>query len=356
MTAMTLDRNQRVFLVILVVFISAAFVAMIRQFLLTLLMAAIFSGLTFPLFARLQHWFRGRGALAAGTTLLILFLVVIIPLLLFVGVLVAQAVKVSHAVTPWIQEQLRDPDQLTEQLRNIPGFDRLEPYREPMLNKAGELVGAVGNFMVNSLSTATKGTVQFIFHFFLLFYSMFFFYIDGGKILDRVLTYIPLPHADEARMVDRFVSVARATLKGTVVIGVVQGGLAGVALAMAGIQGAVFWGTVMVVLSVIPGLGTAVVWLPAAIYLIIAGETVTGVALIIFCAVVVGSADNFLRPVLVGKDTQMHELLILLSTLGGLLFFGVMGFIIGPILGALFITVWDIYGTVFKDVLPRPER
>jgi predicted PurR-regulated permease PerM len=181
---------------------------------------------------------------------------------------------------------------------------------------------------------------------------MFFFLMDGGRILDRILYYLPLPPEDEARMVDKFVSVSRATLKGTVIIGVIQGALAGVALAVAGVQGAVFWGTIMTVLSIIPGVGTALVWAPAAIYLMATGHVFAGVALFVFCGAIVGSVDNFLRPRLVGKDTQMHDLLILFSTLGGLLLFGVVGFIIGPILAALFVTVWDIYGTAFRDILP----
>jgi predicted PurR-regulated permease PerM len=108
----------------------------------------------------------------------------------------------------------------------------------------------------------------------------------------------------------------------------------------------------MTVLSIIPGIGTALVWVPAAIVLAAAGHTLQAMGLAVFCALVVGSIDNFLRPLLVGRDTQMHELLILFGTLGGIFMFGVVGFIIGPIIAALFTTVWEIYGVVFNDVLP----
>ena len=140
------------------------------------------------------------------------------------------------------------------------------------------------------------------------------------------------------------------------IIGILQGGLAGLAFWVVGIEGSVFWGTIMTVLSVIPGVGTALVWVPAAVYLVATGSVVAGVGVTVFCAAVVGSVDNFLRPRLVGKDTQMHDLLILFSTLGGLFLFGVVGFILGPILAALFVTVWDIYGTAFRDVLPSTGR
>ena len=187
---------------------------------------------------------------------------------------------------------------------------------------------------------------------FILLYSMFFFLMDGDKLLKRILFYLPLQEADERRLLEKFTKVTRATLKGTVVIGVLQGGLAGLAFFVVGIQGAVFWGTIMVVLSIIPGIGTALVWVPAAIVLAAGGYMIKAIGLAVFCAVVVGSVDNFLRPLLVGRDTQMHELLILFGTLGGIFMFGIVGFIVGPIVAALFTTIWEIYGVVFSDVLP----
>jgi len=132
---------------------------------------------------------------------------------------------------------------------------------------------------------------------------------------------------------------------------VVQGGLAGLALAVVGIQGATFWGTLMVVLSIIPALGTALVWVPAAIYLFAVGKTASAIGLALWCVLVVGTVDNFLRPKLVGRDTKMPDLLILLSTFGGLSMFGVVGFVLGPIIAALFIAVWRIYGKAFADLL-----
>jgi predicted PurR-regulated permease PerM len=169
-----------------------------------------------------------------------------------------------------------------------------------------------------------------------------------------VLAYLPLTEADKQRMVGKFVSVTRATLKGTILIGVAQGLLGGLAFWAVGIDGAIFWGTVMTVLSIIPGVGGALVWVPAAIILMTTGEVWRGIALALFCALVVGSVDNVLRPRLVGQDTKMHELLIFFSTLGGLMFFGAMGFILGPILAALFVTAWEMFGTTFRSALVEP--
>ena len=146
--------------------------------------------------------------------------------------------------------------------------------------------------------------------------------------------------------------MTRATLKGTAVIGIMQGGLAGLAFQVVGIPSAIFWGTLMVVLSVIPGIGTALIWVPAAIILVAGGSVAKGIGLALFCGLVVGSIDNVVRPRLVGKDTQMPDLLILLGTMGGIMMFGALGLILGPIVAALFVSIWQMYGVVFRDVLP----
>ena len=162
----------------------------------------------------------------------------------------------------------------------------------------------------------------------------------------------PLEADDEALVIERFISVTRATLRGSLLIGGIQGLLTGIGFAVAGISGAAFWGTIVVVLSVIPGIGAPIVWLPAVGWLFALGEPVTGLALAAWCAVVVGSIDNVLRPRLVGSDARMSDLMILISTLGGISLFGAPGFVIGPIVAAVFVTLWDVYGRVFADSLP----
>jgi predicted PurR-regulated permease PerM len=346
------DKLAKSFLVLLAIVISIVFLLMIRRFVMAVLLAGIFGGMAHPLYRRFLTAFKGRRALASASTICLVLLVIVLPLTGFLGVAASQAVDVSRAVGPWIDRQLSHPDALDTLLNRIPFFDRLQPFQDQITAKLGELAGSVGTFLVNSVAAATRGTVTFLLQLFIMLYAMFFFLIDGKSLLDRILYYMPLSPKEEDRMVEKFVSVARATLKGTLVIGIVQGGLAGIALFFAGVGGAAFWGTVMVVLSIIPGVGTALVWVPAVIYLIAGGHYTAGVALAIWCVVVVGTIDNVLRPRLVGKDTKMSDLMILLSTLGGILLFGAVGFIIGPIVAALFVTVWDIYGMTFKEYLP----
>jgi predicted PurR-regulated permease PerM len=343
---------NNIVLLLLIFLISALFLSMIRHFLMALLLAGIFSAMTQPAYRKIARLFGGRQRAASLATLLLFCLVVLVPLSGLVSIITSQAIKVGQSVTPWVQRQIEQPAAFSEYLQRIPFYDEILPYRDQIISKAGELASRTSVFLVNSLSAGAVGTVNFIFMFFVFLYVSYFFLIDGKVLLDRILLYLPLENREEQRLLDRFTSVTRATLKGTALIGVLQGGLAGVAFAVVGIEAAVFWGTVMTALSIIPALGSALVWVPAAIILAASGSYLKAIGLTLFCAMIVGSLDNVLRPRLVGKDTQMHDLMIFFGTLGGIALFGLIGFVIGPIIAALFVTIWDIYGEVFKEFLP----
>ncbi|MEZ4417239.1 MAG: AI-2E family transporter [Gemmatimonadota bacterium] len=352
------ERFRKRALLLLVVGVTLLFLAVIRPFIVSVLLAAIFAGM----FHGVYRWFvervKGRTRTASALTVLLVFLLIVLPATGFFTLVASQAVGVADSARPWIEEQINQPGGVEAFLDRIPLLDRLGflgsllPDRDQVIEKLGEAASFMGSFLVSSLATVTKGTLNVVLQLFIVLYAMFFFLLDGRRTLDRILYFIPLSPDDEEQLVERFVSVTRATLKGSLVIGILQGALAGVAFWIAGIQGAAFWGTVMVVLSVIPGVGAALVWVPAVLYLLATGAVGTGVALGIWCAVVVGTIDNFLRPRLVGRDTKMSDLMILLSTLGGIVLFGAIGFILGPIVAAVFVTVWDLYGQTFSEILP----
>ena len=341
---------RRTFLILLVVAISLAFLWMIRAFLMTILLGALFSGVAYGLHRQIARGLGGREKPAAILTLLLLLTLVVTPLLLVAGAVANEALRINEVIGPRI-DQLRRPGELDRWLRLAPGYAYVEPYREQILTRGSELVGNIGGLVFNGLSATTKATVLFFFHFVVMLYTMYFFLTDGPRLVRTMLEYLPLPEADKTRMMEKFVSVTRATLKGTILIGLAQGVLGGIAFWVVGIEGAIFWGTVMTVLSIVPGVGGALVWVPAAIILAATGSFWQAVGLALFCSLIIGSVDNLLRPILVGRDTQMHELLIFFSTLGGLLAFGVMGFILGPILAALFLTVWEMFGVAFSGEL-----
>jgi len=351
---MTDQRFRHAFLILLVAAVSAAFLAMIWTFALTLLLAAIFAGLAYPAYASLTRRLGGRANLAAATTLVMMLLLVLVPLVAVLAAGANEALRMTEEFGPRLTNTLRNSSALEERLRGLPGYALIEPYRDQILSRATQVVGDIGTFLVAALSATTVATAVFVFHLVVLLYTMFFFLIDGPALLNACIGYMPLAAADKALMLERFVSVTRATLKGTILIGIIQGFMSGLAFWVAGIEGSIFWGMVMTVLSIVPGLGGALVWVPAVIIWALLGHVAAAAALAAFCGLAVGTVDNVLRPRLVGRDTQMHTLLIFVSTLGGLSLFGFTGFILGPVLAALFVTAWELFGVAFSQELAEP--
>jgi predicted PurR-regulated permease PerM len=348
------DRFRKAFLLLLVVGISLLFISVIRPFLLSVFLAAIFGGLVYPLFGWFRRALGDRRRLAALTTIAVLFVGVLIPTAAFLGVVANEAVQVGTRAQTWF---LAESDRL-EQMRaaitaRAPFVARFLPDGAELATQIRDVAGRTGPVIVGSLAAATRGTLNFLLQLFILLYALYYFLTGGPQLLRQVLYYVPLWPDEEAQLLERFVSVTRATLKGSLLIGVIQGGVAGLAFWVTGVPSPAFWGTVMIVLSIIPAVGSSLVWVPAVIYLLLMGQTVPGLALLAWCAVVVSSIDNFLRPMLIGRDARMSDLLILLSTLGGIFLFGAVGFIVGPIVAALFVTVWHIYGETFRAWLPE---
>jgi predicted PurR-regulated permease PerM len=340
---------------ILVLAVSVLFLAVAWPFLKPLLLGAMLAGLCRPLYNWIARLVRGRGALAAILTLVILFILVAGPISAFVGLVVAQALNVSDQAIPWVQQHFGSGSTFNAHDWLVARFPALAPYvpeQTQIVETVGRTAKAAGAFLVAGATQFTAGTAAFLLNLFVMLYAMFFFFRDGKKIVAKIFYYLPLSHIDEMLLLDRLTSVTRATIKGTLVIGIIQGALAGIGFWVAGIDGSAFWGTIMAVLSIVPGIGAALVWVPAVIYLYLTGQTLPATLLLAWCVAVVGTIDNILRPTLVGKDAKMPDLLILIGTLGGLFLFGPIGFIVGPIVCGLFLTIWEIYGATFKDILP----
>ncbi len=353
-TAISLQRN---FLLFAVGAVSLLFVWMIKGFLMALLLGAITAGLAQPLHRRLLARLRGRKILASALLVLGLILLVIGPFSVLLGVVVAQTVEITQEIRPWIEARIAAPDEFSLWLSRLPlrdalPVDLLLPDREKVLEVAGNAIQSMGSMMVEGLAASARGTARFFLQLFIFLYAVFFFLLSGRETLDRILHLSPLDAEDEALIMERFLSVTRATLRGSLLIGGIQGALTGLAFAAAGIPGAAFWGTIVVVLSVIPGIGAPLVWIPVVLWLGSTGALLPAGLLAGWCGVVVGSIDNVLRPRLVGADAKMSDLMIMVSTLGGLSLFGPVGFILGPIVAAVFVTLWDVYGRAFADSLP----
>jgi len=343
---------RKAFLLVMALVVTITMIVVLQSFIMTLVVAAIMAGLIRPLFAWIARRVGGRQHLAAGMTVAITLVAIIGPLIAIGGLVVSQAASITAEVRPIVERSINSESYLDQRLQRLPGYDAyLKPYRTIILTKAGEVVNSLGGFLMSSLSSTTLSTVSFILNFFLALYTMFFFLIDGPGMWKAAFDYLPL-HSDERELLtQRFLSITRATIKGTIVIGIIQGTLAGTAFWVVGIPNAAFWGVIMTVMAILPLIGSALIWVPACIILFTTGAMGEALGLFLFCALVVSSVDNVLRPWLVGRDTKMHDLVILFSTLGGIMVFGATGFIIGPVLAGIFVTSWQIFGIAYRDQL-----
>jgi len=322
--------------------ITVLFFYIIRPFAFPVLWAAIIAGLFYPAFRWLKKWLKSPN-LASAITLILVFLVIIIPVTAIAGLVVNESIELYTSITD-------NKGQISSSLQAVLNWVVTNPYTERFhidqtfwIQKFGEVAQTITGYLIVSAKNFTQNSFVFLAMFIIMFYTLFFFVRDGDKLLRKLMHLCPLGDAHEKLLYNKFTSTARATLKGSLIVGLIQGALGGGMFAIAGIQGAVIWGVLMVLLSVIPGIGSYFIWLPAAIVMLLIGKIWTGIAMMLFGALVIGTIDNILRPILVGKDTQMHPLLVLFSTLGGIVVFGISGFVIGPIITSMLLAFWEMY-------------
>jgi predicted PurR-regulated permease PerM len=356
---MTENNVERVFFVTLVLAVTVAFFWLIRGFMQPIFWAVALGIVVYPLHARLVRRLHNRESLAALLSVAAVVVVVILPLI-GLGAAVAQE---GAALYERLQSDgLGVQDLYSRVQRSVPQVTGLmervgvDPARVGQQVQSAAV--AVSGYIAERALSIGQGTLRGTLFFFLMLYLLFFFLRDGPRILDALVRALPLGDERERHLLTRFADVSRATIKGTLVVGIVQGAIGGTAFALLGLAAPVLWGTVMALLSILPAIGTALVWLPAAIYLIVSGQVVGGIVLIVVGALVIGSVDNVLRPILVGRDTRMPDYLILLATLGGLAGFGLAGIIIGPTIAAFFLSVWrmveDEYAAAEATAEPAP--
>jgi len=337
--------EQKVFLALLLV-VSVAFGWILLPFYGAVFWAVILAIIFAPVQRRLLARLNARRNLAALATLFICLLVAVLPVILIAGVLVQEGTTlykqiesgeididsfVSHA-----KELL--PASWQAQMQRF-GLGDMDQIRERLASSA--LQGS--QFLATKAFSFGQGTFQFMLSFFLMLYLLFFLLRDGRELVARIRKAVPLSDNQKRRLFSKFTRVVRATVKGNIVVAATQGALGGIIFAILGIPSAVLCGVLMAFLSLLPAVGAGVIWTPVAIYFLMKGFIVQGVVLILYGVLVIGLVDNILRPILVGKDTKMPDYVVLISTLGGLSLFGLNGFVIGPLIAALFISAWGLF-------------
>lgn len=321
-----------------------------KPFITAIIAAAVLTVLLKKPYHRLETFFRGHKVVSALLTCLFAIFLIVTPLT-GIGILVIKEVNnLSHQLNTGtgIQTYLDRVYTQTESNRFLSGLVDESTFSQEKISN--DLKGVTSN-LFGFAQKAYSGISSFVLWIFILFFTLFYFLIDGKSALRYLIEMSPLKDKHDKLLIEKFTSISRATLKGTFVVGIIQSVLGGIAFLIAGVPSPVIWTLVMLLFSVIPMVGTSIIWVPAGIILLATGYIWQGVFLLAFGALVISSIDNILRPKLVGKDTQMHPLLIFFATLGGIILFGLPGFVIGPIIISLFVALAEIYRTEFRDQL-----
>lgn len=347
--------ERRSFLAMLVL-VTLAFLLLMKPFAGPIFWAVAIALIFHPV----QRWLLGRLGPRPNTvallTLLFCLFIVVLPVMLLVSSLVAEGVILYQQIQAG---ELRPGEYIDRINRSFPAIQSFLgqfniDFADLRDRAANAFVGA-SQFLAKQALGIGQNTFQFFLGLALMVYLAFFLLRDGTRLVDLLIRALPLGDERERLLFAKFAEVTRATVKGNLLIAIIQGALGGIIFWLLDIQGALLWGVVMAVVSLIPAIGAAIVWVPAAVYLAAVGSVVPAIILTVYGVVVIGLADNLLRPVLVGRDTKLPDYIVLLSTLGGIVMFGINGFVMGPLVAALFMAFWGIFirefsgGVVHKD-------
>ena len=336
--------EDRAFLLLLIA-ASLAFAWILRPFYGAVLWGIILAIMFMPLFRRLSGALHGRRTLAALLTVVVILVLVILPLTLLTALLVQEGVSTYERITSGELNLRRYFQQV---------FDALPTWVTSLMDRVGlTSLGRVQarlsagltkslEFLAGQALNLGQNALNFLVSALVMLYLLFFLLRDGDGLTRRIRNAVPLRHEQQRALASRFTVAIRATVKGNLVVALIQGFLGGLIFWVLGVHAPVLWGALMTILSLLPAVGAAVVWLPVAIYFLATGAIWQGLILAAYGALVIGLVDNILRPILVGKDTKLPDYVVLISTLGGIAVFGINGFVLGPVIAAIFVAVWDI--------------
>jgi predicted PurR-regulated permease PerM len=345
-TNMTSPTPQNKAFLLLLALVTIAFGAILWQFHGAVFWGVILAILFAPLHRKLLRRMPRRRNLAALCTLGLCLIVVILPMTAITVSLVQEATVIYERMR---SGQLNFGLYLQQVIAALPAWaanllDRLNLTTVGELQqKFSSVAVQASQFVAAQALSIGQNTLQFLVSFGIMLYLLFFLLRDGSSLALRIGQATPLDDTHKRQLVGKFTTVIRATVKGNIVVAASQGALGGLIFWILGIQGPVLWGVSMAFLSLLPAVGAGLIWVPVAIYFLATGAVWQGVVLTAFGIGVIGLVDNVLRPILVGKDTKMPDYVVLISTLGGMALFGLTGFVIGPVIAALFIASWDLF-------------
>lgn len=335
-------RTQTFLLIGLMGLVSLGFLYLLKPFFIPLFWAAVIAGILNPLYSRMLKKIN-RPNLAASLMLVLVVVIILLPAGMVASIVVSESIHVYQSISSesgLIQQKIRST---VDALTAHPYLKQFDVNDQFLVEKSRQAVKNIANYLLVSLTGITQNTIVFLIQFGVMIYALYFFFRDGDAILGRALRLCFLESGRGRILYEHFVATARATLKATLLLGGLQGLSGGIIFYITGIEGAMIWGLLMMVLAILPGIGCSVIWAPAGVIMLLGGHLWEGITILVFGVVVISLGDNLLRPMLIGSDVALHPLLIFLSTLGGLVVFGLSGFVMGPIIASLFLALWDMY-------------
>ena len=328
---------------LLLTLITILFLSIIFNFAAPILWSIVVSIIFYPLYEKLLSM-TNKKSLSSMLSLILISLLVIMPSIAILGLIGNELINFINSSENYSFEQY------FQMIPNESAINQLIAWSglsiNDLIEKADDFLISASKMLYQSVSTISANVINFFVSLFIFVYLTFFFLRDGEKILQHCMDAFPMKNEDESYLLDQFQKTTRATIKGTVMVALAQGFLGYLTLLLIGINGALIWGAVMALLSIVPAVGTVLVWLPIALVLFLNGEIMDASLLIFSGVFIIGMIDNLLRPILIGKETKMPDYLILLTTIGGISIFGITGFIVGPIIASLFISIWSLSSRV----------
>ena len=336
---MKLTSDRRNFFLGFLALVSLAFLAILVPFYSALMWAVILAMLFAPMQRALMRRMPQCPNTATFITLGAVIMMVIIPVIGLTMSLVNQGAEIYGRIR---SGELNFGAYLA---KDAQGLLDLPSIQRRLADSGSE----IGQFLASQAVNIGQNTADVLASTGVLLYVLFFLLRDGGQLAAMFYRAIPLEDEPKNHLLGKFSAVVKATVKGNVAVAIVQGVLGGIILWALGIKGVILWSVVMAFLSLLPAVGSGLIWGPIALYFLATGATWQGVVLLAYGVGVIGMVDNVLRPVLVGKNTKMPDYVVLVSTIGGMSLFGLNGFVIGPLIAALFMAAWDLYVAPDRD-------
>ena len=339
--------SQNVIFFILLTFITCLLAYILEPFFFAIFWSVLIASVFSPFYKFINKKIVNPN-LCAALTMIGIVICLILPVALFVDLLIMEILDIYQSYNSYSSNWIETLSEALKTLSNKPIFAGLNLDQDFFINKSQEAFKFITNYFFNHISEFTQNTILVVIQFAVMLYSLFFFLRDGRKLVITLRENTPVENKHLDHFINKFLTTAKASLKFTFIIGGIQGFLGGLIFYITGIERALVWGVLMFALSIVPAIGCSLIWVPAGIILLLLGNIWQGVIILLFGALVISSVDNLLRPVLLGRDTQMHSLLIFLSTLGGIAAFGFSGFILGPVIASLFLAAWQLFPDIYQ--------